>query len=297
MKFLIVGASGLVGSNCMVYTKSLGHEVVGTHFSFPTKDTIYFNSTNLTDEANEDVMKLRPDAIIHCGALTNVDFCEINPQQSYNQTVQSATNVSEFAKRWGSKLIYISTDYVFDGVSGPYTEDATPRPINVYGKHKLEAENIVRKNSDNNIIVRVTNVYGDEIRNKNFIARIINNIYEGKEMNLLLPFDQFATPINALDIAKGIILLLENECKGLYHFGSTDFYSRSQLFYRVIKHFPECKTFNVRLTSTKELNQSAKRPLFGGLISRKLSFEYPHFQFSNVDDYLTTIIKSTKSEF
>ncbi|MBK8309949.1 MAG: sugar nucleotide-binding protein [Chitinophagaceae bacterium] len=115
------------------------------------------------------------------------------------------------AKQIGARIIYLSTDYVFDGLAGPYTENDDVNPLNEYGRHKLAAEQMVLTYSEENLIVRVTNVYGDEIRNKNFISRIIEVIKQGDKLNLSLPFDQFATPVNAFDIARVIHQLLVNK--------------------------------------------------------------------------------------
>lgn len=182
-------------------------------------------------------------------------------------------------------MVYISTDYVFDGKNGPYTEDASVNPISVYGRHKLEAEQMVLKEIPGALVLRITNVYGDEARGKNFIARIVQQCEEGKELTLKLPYDQFASPTNAWDIARAMFVLLRDGKSGIYHTGSTDFMNRVELALTVLKHFPDAKYQLIPL-DTASLQQPAARPLIGGFVCMKFRKEYPEFLFSNVDDYL-----------
>ena len=288
MKVVIIGASGLIGNNCQkVLQEEESFEVIGTYFSFKTNNTQYFNTLNLEDTANFDIDTFAPNIIIHCGALTHVDYCEENEQESYEKTVVSTQNIIALAKKYQSKVVYISTDYVFDGKNGPYTEDADTNPICVYGKHKLEAETLVRNELKTAIIIRVTNVYGEEERGKNFIARIIAQIEEGKMLDLKLPYDQYATPVNAYDVARAIKLLLRDKQSGVFNVASTDWVNRCQLIELIRRHYPDTN-MNLTPVSTIELAQKAKRPLLGGLISKKFLDLYPNFVFSNVDDYLNT---------
>tara|TARA_Y100000782_G_scaffold111521_1_gene139785 strand:- start:14950 stop:15831 length:882 start_codon:yes stop_codon:yes gene_type:complete len=285
MKIIILGASGLVGSNCFRYFNTKEElETVGTYFSYPAKDTVKFNTLELTDPENFDIDSFNPDVILHCGALTWVDYCEEHPDESFEKTVKSTQNAIELAKRFNAKLVYISTDYVFDGKNGPYTETDAINPLSVYGKHKLEAEQLVEKLNDY-LILRITNVYGDEERNKNFIARMLDNVKKDEDMELKLPFDQYATPVNAADIARAMYLLLKDGKKGIYNIASTDFLNRVQLAMHVLKYFPQHK-IKIEPVTTDVFNPPADRPLTGGLITTKFLSEYPDFHFTNIDDYL-----------
>ncbi len=285
MKIFISGASGLVGSNCQKYFLEQGAKVLGTYFSFPTGDTVFFNSLNLEDKNNADVKAFNPDVIVHCGALTHVDYCEDHEEESYQKTVQSTINLLRLAKECDARFVYISTDYVFDGVDGPYKEEDAFNPLGVYAEHKLVGEDAVRASDVSYLILRITNVYGDEIRNKNFVSRIIQQCQEGKELNLKLPMDQYATPVNALDVAKSMWLLLQDRKEGVYHIASTDYVNRIELALRVLKYFPNAQ-YKLKPMLTADLNQAAARPLTAGLLTEKFSKEYPDFFFSNVDDYV-----------
>ncbi|MDI9363518.1 MAG: SDR family oxidoreductase [Flavobacterium sp.] len=290
MKILIVGASGLVGSHCYKFFTSKGFETLGTHVNFSTEYTIHFNPSESQFEINVCLSGFKPNVIVHCGALTNVDYCETNEEDSYISTVQSVINLVGYCKVNNCKLIYLSTDYVFDGQKGPYTEDADVNPINIYGKHKLIAEQHV-STLNNFIIARITNVYGEEARAKNFIERLLIWLTTNEKKVLNLPYDQFATPVYAGDIAKMLFNLLVDNKNGIYHLSSTDYCTRFQLAARVKGYFPNNESVQIASSSTHSLKQPAKRPLFGGMLSNKFIKEYPDFLFTSVDKYISDYIK------
>ncbi len=286
MKVFIIGASGLVGSNCYNYFKQQGFDCIGTHFSYQAKNTFYFDTLNLENKNNVDIYKFMPDVILHCGALTHVDYCEQNEAESYEKTVTSTKNIIELSKKLNAKLVFISTDYIFDGENGPYDEEAKPNALSMYGKHKLEAEQAVMTSNLDNLVLRITNVYGDEERGKNFVSRIIEQILENKKLTLKLPIDQFATPINAHDIARCLYLLLKDNKNGIFNIASTDYMNRVQLALTILKYFPNAEYDLIPMT-TSELNASAIRPLQGGLKNKKFMATYPDFCFTTVDDYIS----------
>ncbi len=285
MKVFISGASGLVGGNCLRHFKEMGCDVIGSYFSFATEDTVYYDTLNPAHADNFDVKAFAPDVIVHCGALTHVDYCESHEEESYQKTVQSTINLIALAKECSARMVYISTDYVFDGAAGPYTEDAPVNPISVYARHKLEAEQMVIRELEGALVLRVTNVYGDEVRGKNFIARIIEQCVNKQKLTLKLPYDQYASPANAWDIARAMYLLLRDGKAGIYHIGSTDYLNRVELALRVLSYFPDAE-YDLIPMSTADMQQPAPRPLLGGFVKMKFSNEYPDFLFGNVDSYL-----------
>jgi len=292
MNIFVVGASGLVGSHCMRVFHNNDWLTLGTHLNYSTSGTVHFDP--LVDDLQDffSAQNFFPDAIVHCAALTNVDFCEHNVDDSYNATVLSTAKIVEFCKAADIPLAYISTDYVFDGKQGPYSERASVNPVNVYGSHKLEAEELVSL-LEKKLILRITNVYGEELRSKNFIARLMDDLVQQPEKVLNLPYDQFATPIYAGDIAEMIFLLLRDQKNGLYHLGSSDYYSRYHLAVKVSSYFEKNKSVKLNPVQTINANQAAVRPLNGGLLNHKFINEYPKFQLTNVDSY---ILKSLKNE-
>ena len=242
MRVFISGASGLVGGNCLKHFTEQGWNAIGSHFSYATPQTHYFDTLNLKDEKNFDLAAFNPEVIVHCGALTHVDYCETHPEDSYTQTVQSTLNLIETAKKLGAKLVYISTDYVYDGTEGPYTEEGKINPLSVYARHKLAAEQAVLANLPNALVLRVTNVYGNELRGKNFVARIVEQAKNNQKLTLKLPYDQYASPANAWDIARAMFLLLRDGKTGVYNIGGTDYLNRVELALRVLSYFPNAIT-------------------------------------------------------
>ncbi|MEN9339030.1 MAG: dTDP-4-dehydrorhamnose reductase [Bacteroidota bacterium] len=287
MKIFISGASGLVGGNCLQHFREQGAEVLGSYFSFPTADTVYFNTLDIDDPQNADIKGFAPDVIVHCGALTHVDYCEDHEEESYQKTVISTQNMIQLAKACGARLVYISTDYVFDGNHGPYLEEAAVNPLSVYAKHKLEAEQMVCQQMPDHLVLRITNVYGNEARNKNFVSRIIEQCLQKQKLVLKLPVDQYATPVNAWDIARAMFLLLRDRHQGIFHISSTDWMNRVELALRVLHYFPDAEYDLIPMLTT-ELQQAANRPLRGGLLHNKFSALYPRFLFSTVDDFVSS---------
>lgn len=288
MKILIIGASGLVGSHCTHVLKNEHHDVVGTHLNFQTPETVYYDPLSVS-EKNLQLDNVKPDVIIHCGALTNVDYCENNEKESEIATVLSTKVLVDYCNKNNAKLVYLSTDYVFDGEQGPYPESSPTNPINVYGKHKLEAELLV-KSIDKYIIARITNVYGEEERSKNFIARLVIWLQQNEVKKLDLPIDQFATPVYAGDIARMLLCLIRDDKTGIYNLSSTDYYNRYHLALKVKSFFRDNTSVTLNPVQTAHLNQAAKRPLNGGLLNIKFIQQYPDFEFSNVDSFLKTLV-------
>ena len=287
MKVFISGASGLVGGNCLKHFTEQGWEVVGSYYTFETDDTVFYDTLNPDHPFNFDVLAFAPDVIVHCGALTHVDYCETHIEESYEKTVQSTINLIRLAKECKARMVYISTDYVFDGENGPYREDAPFNPLCVYSRHKLEAEQLVVNDSPESLVLRVTNVYGNELRGKNFVARIIDQCKNKQKLTLKLPYDQYASPANAWDIARAMFVLLRDGKHGVYNIGGTDYMNRVELALRVLSYFPDAE-YDLIPISTAEMNQPAARPLLGGFVKMKFSNEYPAFLFGNIDSYVKT---------
>ena len=172
--------------------------------------------------------------------------------------------------RSGAVLLFFSSDYVFDGKSGPYNS-AQPRPINVYGSQKLEAERVVLNASDRNVVIRTCQVYGPDPRRANFVLRTSDELREGRVVRVR--DDLFGTPTYAPDLARETMRLLAKGNGGLWHVAGEDFVSRYQLAVSLCRAFG----FNSSLitaTSSTTATDVAPRPLRSGLIrSRRVSTE------------------------
>jgi dTDP-4-dehydrorhamnose reductase len=295
MRVFISGASGLVGGNCLKHFKEQGCDVIGSYYSFETDDTVFYDTLNPDHPYNFNVKEFAPDVIVHCGALTHVDYCETHEEESYEKTVQSTINLVKLANECNARLVYISTDYVFDGKNGPYREDAPVNPLSVYARHKLKAEQIVMRDITSPLVLRVPNVYGNELRGKNFVARIIDQCRNHQKLTLKLPYDQYASPANAWDIARAMYVLLRDNKQGIYNIGGTDYMNRVELALRVLNYFPDAE-YEMIPVSTEELQQPAGRPLLGGFVKMKFSNEYPEFLFGNIDSYLKEVLTAIKED-
>jgi dTDP-4-dehydrorhamnose reductase len=258
--------------------------VIGSHYSYETKGTVYYNLFD-PQSSDLDLAEFKPDVIVHTGALTHVDYCETHEKESYHHTVESTEIALDLAVKYQAKFVFISSDYIFDGENGPYDENAATNPLSVYGKHKLMAETAVIGSGLDHLILRITNVYGKEERGKNFVAFLVKTALSGESKTLRLPVDQFATPVNAADIARALCLLLKNTKTGVYNLASDEYLSRVELARKVLAHFPDA-AIDVDPVLTKELGQAAPRPLRGGLTNDKIKHEFPGLTFGTVDDYI-----------
>ena len=289
MRIFISGASGLVGSNCLSWFIKQDADAIGSYFSYQTSNTVFFDTLHLDNSNNFNLNEFQAQIIVHCGALTHVDYCEDHVEESYEKTVVSTRNLLQLAEKYQAKLVYLSTDYVFDGEQGPYVETDAVNPLSIYAKHKLEAEREVMLHHPDHLVLRITNVYGHEARNKNFVSRIIEQCQNNQALTLKLPKDQYATPVNALDVAKAMWLLLHDNRSGVFHIASTDFMNRVELAMTVLRHFPTAQ-YTLEVLTTDEMKQPAKRPLRGGLVKSRFSDLYPEFIFSTVDSFVREFI-------
>ncbi len=293
MKVLIVGASGLVGSNTLQYFTLQNQVVIGTHYSYPTPQTRFLNTLDLQNSENFSYSTFQPNVIIHCGALTHVDYCEDHEEESYQKTVQSTINLLSIAKEYNSKFVYISTDYVFDGKKGPYAETDIVNPLSVYGHHKLKAENLVIKSGLDHLIVRVAKVFGHEERQKNFIARLAKGIEDTGSITWNAFTDQYTTAINAMDIARALYELIQSNKEGIYHLSYGEYMNAYEMTMKVVSHYENVDAKIGQITK-EDFKQVAERPALGGLKNSKFLNEFPDFIFTTIEDYLSERSSSNK---
>jgi dTDP-4-dehydrorhamnose reductase len=286
MNYLIIGASGLVGGNLYNYLKEINEdEVIGTYNTFKEKNFYQLDTVQPVEIWNKKILNFNPDVVVFCGGLIHVEKCEEDEKSSYERNILSFKNALSYSKTRQSKFVYLSTDYVFDGKNGPYTEYSDKNPLSIYGTHKSDAEDILMKSELNHLILRITNVYGKEIQNKNFINQLLNN----QNRKFKIPDWQYSTPVNAFDVARAIKLLINDDKKGIYHLSSTDFLSRVDLV-RLFNEFSN-KKIEFEIINESENFQLAKRPKFGGLINYKFKSEYPEFKFSSLASFLINSLK------
>lgn len=229
MRVFVTGVAGQLGNDCVIELQKRGHDVVGsdvadyTAAQYTTReapaDRFVYEKLDITDEraVKETVERIQPDAIIHCAAWTNVDGAEAEENKPKVNTINADGTrfIAEAARSVGAKMMYISTDYVFDGQGErPWEpDDRCYAPLNVYGQSKLDGELAVSNTLSKYFIVRIAWVFG--LNGKNFIETMIN---VGKTHDTVrVVNDQIGTPTYTLDLARLLVDMIETEKYGYYH--------------------------------------------------------------------------------
>jgi dTDP-4-dehydrorhamnose reductase len=215
---LVTGASGLLGAALVSHARDLGRQVVGLcHRHQLRMKNVPVHSVDLTDRrATRDLIaRLQPADIVHCAAATNVDWCEDHPSETEKANVHAASFLAEIAAEMKSRLIYISTDSVFDGGRGNYSENEQPSPLNVYAKSKLHGEQEVLRLHPSALVVRVS-IFGWNAQNKQSLAEwILKELMEGREVRGFT--DVHFSPMLTNDLAEILLLMLDRRLTGLFH--------------------------------------------------------------------------------
>lgn len=262
--FLIVGASGLVG-HYLWEMLPIGQRH-GTYLHNGLPGLMQADICNEGQVANL-MQRVQPSVVFLPAAMTSADACEQDVSRCWATNVLGTAKLVQVVRAHGAQLVYFSSDYVFDGKSGPYSEEDSPHPINKYGKAKLEAERIIQEELDNYLIVRLSGVYGWESRRKNFVIATIDKLNRGESM--FLPEDQFGTPTYASDMADAVLTLVKRQEKGIFHVAGNVTISRYAFGCLVADCFNLDKTLLVPLPTTG-LGQKATRPLLCGLKCEKV---------------------------
>ena len=253
LKFMVTGVNGQLGHDVMMQLKEMDLDVIA-----PRRDE--FDLTN-RDQVEKYIVKEKPDVIIHCAAYTAVDKAEDEKDICYLVNVEGTRAVVEAAREIDAKVVYVSTDYVFDGLGQePHSEEKEPNPVNYYGYTKEQGEKIVKAELDNYFIVRTSWVYGSN-RN-NFVKTMLKLAETRSEISVVN--DQIGVPTYSKDLAEFIINLVKNNQYGIYH-GVNEGYCSWYQFAKAIfkKAGIEIK---INPITTEEYPTKAKRPLNSRLL-------------------------------
>lgn len=263
MKLLVVGASGFVGGFLM---EAFGADAVGTYANRPRPGLL---PLDLRDHSavRRLIRELQPRWILLPAAQPHVDWCEDHEAESRAVNVAGVLALAEEARAVAARVLFFSTDYVFDGAAGPYHEEATPSPLNVYGRQKLAAEHGVLEAGRENIVVRVCGVYGCEEPPKNFVMTLLRRLRAGEAVRV--PNDQWGTPTYVRDIARAVQRLVESGASGVWHVAGPDFLPRHEFAFRICRHFGLDSSL-IAPTPTHALGQRAPRPLRAGLVAERI---------------------------
>ncbi|MBM4172957.1 MAG: dTDP-4-dehydrorhamnose reductase [Ignavibacteria bacterium] len=234
----------------------------------------------------EEFIEIRPDFIINTAAMTNVDGCEIQRQEAWFSNVTFVEQLARLSLIVESHLIHFSTDYVFDGTKGPYTEQDQPNPICYYGKSKLAGENAVLKSHFNNTVIRTNVVYGLTTNDQSDFVQWVIKCHEAKKtMNIV--DDQLSNPTLTDDLALSVKRIIEKKRCGLYHIGGNTYCNRYEFTLEIAKIFHLDESL-IAPIQTHSLNQKAKRPLRGGLINLKAHTDLG-IQYSTIQEGLVRL--------
>ena len=260
MKLLVIG-NGLTGSKILRKVAMKGITGIGTWYN--TKKETEYKQYKLDKTDKNSVIELiktiKPDAVVDTGAMHNVDGCEREPEKSRRINMEGTENVAKACNKYDSDMLFISTDYVFDGKSDEkYTETDNPNPTSIYAKDKLEAEKIVLETVDDAIVVRPSVIYGWDVVKDNFVTWAYKELKKGNSINII--DDQYNNPTLADDLADMIISLIENKCRGIYHTAGSECLNRYEFTLEIAEVFGLDKSL-VNPIKTKDLNQLAERPM------------------------------------
>lgn len=261
-RVLVIGAAGLVGAH--VRQAFGGADVVATHHRRPATGTIPLDITR-SGEVRELVHRVRPDVIVLAAAEPYVERCERDPVGTRRVNVDGARHVAEAARSVGAALVVFSSEYVFDGTAGPYTEDRATCPINEYGRQKVELEDVARS-VERHLICRTSGVFGWEAARKNFVCQLIDRAATGRRLEV--PNDQLITPTFARSLAHAVRSLVESGHRGTFNTVGPRIVMRVEFAHMVARAFDLPRT-TIYPRPTAELGTAA-RPANAGLSDARL---------------------------
>ncbi len=261
-RVLVTGANGFLGTKVV--------NVLKEHFEVIPTDVTGDFKANITNfqEVLDLFERTKPDIIVHTAAMTNVDGCEIEKTKAYQANVVGTKNIVECCEKFSSWVVYISTDFVFDGVKGSYKEGDEKNPVSYYGMTKAIGEDIIISSRVKHTILRIAMLYGynSESDKTTFFKWCYNGLKEGKELNLVN--DQFGCPTLIDDIALALKEVIKNKIYGLYHLTGPERLSVYEFGLKIKNVFNLPGT--IRAVDSSFLKQIAKRPVMSDLNTDKI---------------------------
>ncbi|MEG0051023.1 MAG: dTDP-4-dehydrorhamnose reductase [Terrisporobacter sp.] len=279
MKVLVTGINGQLGHDVVKELSKRGHESIGVD-----RETM---DLTIPSQIKECIKNTNPDAIIHCAAYTAVDAAEDNEDLCRQINALATSDIAKCAKELDIPMIYISTDYVFDGSKdGEYTEEDIPNPINIYGRTKYEGETYVQDLLEKFYIVRISWVFGEN--GNNFIDNMIRLSKDRETLNII--DDQVGSPTYTKDLSVLLVDMIECDKYGIYHVTNEGFCS----WYEFANKIFEFKKVNIETIpiTTAEYKTRATRPINSKMSKRKLEkngFNKMEIWTDAIEDYLSNI--------
>jgi dTDP-4-dehydrorhamnose reductase len=289
LKVLVTGANGLLGTKVVEKLQKNGYEVVPTHRSIPLQtDSIKLDITE--EKAVNDLMiRIKPSVVVHTAAETNVDLCEKEPLHAYKVNVEATRNLAIASQKAKAKTIYISTDYVFDGNKGNYTEIDKTNPVNTYGQTKFQGEQEIKKHCKNHLILRTSVNFGVHLVKQSYATWVIKSLEQSKKIKVAK--DHFNTPTLTDNLADVINEAVETSLEGLYHASGTERISRYEFALKIANKFSLPKHL-IEPVEMEELKNhqiwTANRPSDSSLNTDKIRREI-RTRIFNIDTALETM--------
>lgn len=273
-KILVTGSNGLLGQKLTdLCLHDPDVELIASSKGsnrHPVKTGYIYEDMDILDplQIQRVVEKYHPDTIINTAAMTNVDACESDKENCYALNVGSVKSLIRLSEQYNIQLIHLSTDFIFDGENGPYTEEDQPNPLSYYGQTKLEAEILLQESSCKWVILRTIIVYGivNDMSRSNIILWAKAALEKGSPINVV--DDQWRMPTLAEDLAECCLLAAKKNAEGIFNASGKDMLSIIELVRKVAEYWNLDQSL-IRPISADSLNQAAKRPKRTGFILDK----------------------------
>ena len=271
---LITGANGLLGQKLVeLLVQESTVDLIATakgENRLPNSAGYRYVSLDITNSGEVKTIfdTYQPHVVIHTAAMTNVDTCETDQTGCELLNVTAVAYLIEACQKHNTFLCHLSTDFIFDGADGPYTEEAKPNPISVYGASKLRAEKLLEASSIRWAIARTVLVFGivSDMSRTNIILWVKKSLEEGKQINVVT--DQFRTPTLAEDLAMGCWLIAQKEAKGIFNISGSDFLTPYEMAIKTA-NFYGLPVELIQQADSSTFSQPAKRPPRTGFILDK----------------------------
>lgn len=274
---MVTGANGFLGQYLVRDLLRDGHTVYAlgkgpARIGIPQENLSYFSLDLTQPESCTALLESlgSADVMIHAAALTQVDYCEAHRDETFRVNVEGTRVIAALAKRYCRQLVFISTDFVFDGGQGNYAEDDPAAPVNYYGLSKLQAEQIIRETPMPWTIIRTCLVYGNPLTGtrSNIIAWVKENLEQGKPIKVVA--DQVRTPTYVEDLSRGIVLALEHQAQGVFHLSGNEILTPYEMALQVAAYF-HLNPALIEKVDAATFTQTGQRPLKTGFtISRAI---------------------------
>ena len=269
----VQGSNGLLGQKLVHLLKEKNNVIASSKGSclISNQSDFIYHSLDITDEEAifETFEKYRPDAVINTAAMTNVDGCEDQKELCDKINVRAVEYLSKACEQYDTHLIHISTDFIFDGENGPYSEDDIANPLSYYGLSKWKSEKVLQDSSCKWAILRTIILYGtaENLQRNNIVLWGRKALKEGQALNII--DDQFRSPTLAEDLAQACRLVVEKQATGIYNASGKDIMSIYEMVERMAD-FYQCDKSQINRISSSTLNQKAKRPPKTGFLLNKI---------------------------